>query len=364
MLSWASRSMYERPALERVEGLVTRTIDYLAKNRLLTVDDSPTGSVVDIAHEILVSAWPTLLSWMAQKRTAEQTRRRLEARVADWQRHARRGGLLDSVELREATSYARGADVEVLGHSAELLDLLSASGRRLWILRVLVVAAVLALSAITVVAIGASVRADRRRVEANDLRSLAELRAHVSLSRQLAAQASDSLDAQVDRALLLGIEALHASDTFEARTALLRAFECYPMLRAVIPLGSDTPLSVAWSHGDGGGSLAAARFDGHLMRWDGATFQPLASFPDAHHDLASDVKFSPDDRWIATGGDTRSSWRQTVRTSSRAVTRPSTSGTSRAGKRSCSRSILIRSCRKLRSALTVPTLPSLVRTRS
>jgi hypothetical protein len=63
----------------------------------LTLSSAEDSAVqyVDLAHEALISCWPTLQKWITQHRANEQTRRYLESRAADWAAHNRVGGLLN-----------------------------------------------------------------------------------------------------------------------------------------------------------------------------------------------------------------------------------------------------------------------------
>ncbi|HSF29898.1 MAG TPA: TIR domain-containing protein, partial [Candidatus Tectomicrobia bacterium] len=78
-----------------------QTLRHLADNRLLTLSGEEKGAdkTVDLAHEALLKGWPTLYQWLTERRVAEQTRRRLDAKVQEWTRLGKgEGGLLDSVE--------------------------------------------------------------------------------------------------------------------------------------------------------------------------------------------------------------------------------------------------------------------------
>jgi hypothetical protein len=90
---------------------------------------APEGRRVDIAHEALISGWPQLQQWLAERREAEQTRRRLEDKAAEWVRLGRgRGGLLDEAELPEAERWLAGPDATPLGYG-EMLPALVAGSR-------------------------------------------------------------------------------------------------------------------------------------------------------------------------------------------------------------------------------------------
>jgi hypothetical protein len=76
---------------------------------------------VDLAHEALIGGWPRLQSWLAERREAEQARRRLEAKAAEWVRLGRgSAGLLDEAELLEAERWLDSPDAADLGYSEAL----------------------------------------------------------------------------------------------------------------------------------------------------------------------------------------------------------------------------------------------------
>lgn len=110
-------------------ALFDATLATLIASRLLTATGEA-GSPdrrVDIAHEALIAGWPRLQGWLAQRRAAEQTRRRLEAKAAEWMGAEKRGGLLDEYELQEAEHWLAGEDAGELGYSQELADLVKVS---------------------------------------------------------------------------------------------------------------------------------------------------------------------------------------------------------------------------------------------
>jgi WD40 repeat protein len=101
----------------------------LVDNRLLTVTgDNRRGEVqVDLAHEILIQAWPTFSTWIRTWRPHEQRRRDLESTASAWRaRGGSGGGLLDAVEL-SLTYVWRAQAAHPLGHSSDLAAFLAAS---------------------------------------------------------------------------------------------------------------------------------------------------------------------------------------------------------------------------------------------
>jgi hypothetical protein len=99
--------------------LFDQTLRHLADNRLLTLsgEEKASGRKVDIAHEALISGWPTLRDWIKERRSAEQSRRRLEVKAAEWVRLGRKdeAGLLDAVQLVEAEQWLNSPDAVDLG---------------------------------------------------------------------------------------------------------------------------------------------------------------------------------------------------------------------------------------------------------
>lgn len=110
-------------------ALFNATIYYLTEHRLLTLDTSEGASrKVDLAHEALISGWPTLQRWLTEYREAEQLRRRIEAKVTEWVRLGRRAsGLLDEAELAEVDRWISSPEAEVLGFDPYLPELVEAS---------------------------------------------------------------------------------------------------------------------------------------------------------------------------------------------------------------------------------------------
>ncbi|HMG56555.1 MAG TPA: TIR domain-containing protein, partial [Kofleriaceae bacterium] len=87
---------------------IDAVIHHLADRRLLTTsggDAADPSARIDLAHEVLLTAWPALGDWIRSRRQDEQRRRVLEGRAAEWVSHGSGGSrLLDADEVREARS--------------------------------------------------------------------------------------------------------------------------------------------------------------------------------------------------------------------------------------------------------------------
>ncbi|GAA6618392.1 toll/interleukin-1 receptor domain-containing protein [Scytonema sp. NUACC26] len=109
--------------------LFDKTLSHLVNCRLLTLSSEEDSTPkVDIAHEALISGWPTLQQWLIERREAELTRRRLEAKAQEWERLGKTsGGLLDEVQLAEAQGWLNSPDATELGIDPNISALVQTS---------------------------------------------------------------------------------------------------------------------------------------------------------------------------------------------------------------------------------------------
>lgn len=160
--------------------------------------------------------------------------------------------------------------------------------------------AVALLAALALVAGGSAVVAVGQR---ND----AQAKARLALSRQLAAQAITNLDSQVDRALLLTLEALRSDDTAEARAALLAGLQQNPML--IAPLRAGSPVATVAFSPDGK-MLASGGGRNTIQLWDAMSHGPVGEPLTGHRvdsparslNTVTAVAYSPDGRILASAG--------------------------------------------------------------
>jgi WD40 repeat protein len=130
-------------------------------------------------------------------------------------------------------------------------------------------------------------------------RDLARKQARVALSRQLAAQSSLALQERLDRSLLLSLEALRASDTTEARSALLTALQRNPKLDGL--LWSTGSLLSGPTFSSDGRLVAAGRDDGKVELWDARRGNSLGVLATGRAQQVLDVAFSPSSTTLAVG---------------------------------------------------------------
>jgi len=334
------QSVVDLRAAGDAPGTFEHALERLAHNRLLTLsgEERAAGRQVDIAHEALITGWPTLQTWLSQRREAEQTRRRLEAKATEWERLGQgSGGLLDQVELAEAERWLGSPDAADLGRSETLTVLVQASQEAIEAARWekeatrrreleqaqalaaaerqraeeqalfsrrlrtrLMIAVTLALIAF-VAAVGAGYGFKRAVAE----RKRAEQQARLALAGQLAAQSQAALDSYPQRSLLLAVEAL--SVTMRAGEPRVPAAE--QTLREALAhaggcgLGGHEGAILAVAISPDGHWLVTGSTDGTARLWDLSASDPAAApvVLRGHEDGVWAVTISPNGHWLVTG---------------------------------------------------------------
>jgi WD40 repeat protein len=248
--------------------------DALVESRLVTTDkDSDDVLVADLSHEAIINGWPALAQWVDERRSAEDSRRRLLAEAQRWAQRVTEGepevGLLEDVELEEAQRWLAGAEADGLGEEPLIRRHVEASAaaarrrrrrRRVATLgtfaALVVVAAVLAVAAVT--ARQAQRDAERASVErlALQLRaSSAELGDEALPLRALLVRAADRLDA-----------------TPVSRVEMLATVERRRLIAARIDVTGDVAFDAMWADnelvaigaGDGEVSVRGLQAGGRL----------------------------------------------------------------------------------------------------
>ena len=296
-------------------------IDLLARCRLLTLGgEEGVRGTVDLAHEALLSGWPTLQRWVVERRGAEQVRRRLEEQVLEWCERVEEGqggGLLDEVELLEAERWRDGPDALELGYSEDLVALLEASRetlkreaaeRQATRDRELRQAQELALEQ--------QRRADdqtqalrRLRIRAAGLAvamaaavvtaGVAFWQARISHSRQLAAQAMNMLGRELDQASMLSVRAYRINPNRDTNSSLAAAVQEYPRLETFLHGNPSFAWSVAFS--SDGEVIASGNADGTITLWSTRSRQLLCPPITAPSSPVYSVSFAPRSRVLASG---------------------------------------------------------------
>ncbi len=280
-------------------------LDSLARSRLVTLAGSATpgagGELVDLAHEALIAGWPTMREWLAERRDAEQARRRLEGHVATWEEHDRTAAFLDEVELREAQGWLAGPDARELGVPRGLPELVAVSAAKLRRRRRLRRAAIAGLAGLLIAAIvlaGVFLRARNDAIH----------RANVALSRERAAGALAALSVDPHHSLRLALQAVDAlradrsataADRQEAEAALRDAVRA-SRVRALL---KGHTAEVVSAHFDASGRrVVTAGWDGTARVWDARTGRAEAVMRTGAVQLET-AAFDPDGTRVITAQD-------------------------------------------------------------
>jgi WD40 repeat protein len=282
----ASARSAERRA--RVDALLSAFAD----QRLLTLYED----TVEIAHDALLTAWPTLRQWLEPDLAAQAVYDRLIEDAGQWAEHHRdpaflyRGARLLSVQDtrprwdRDPDSFPPpGPTVE--GFVAASTRAARRAARR----RGLVMAGLAVLSVLALIAAGAAI----------DAASDADHQRGLAVSRQLAAQSEVVGDPVLSA--LLAVAAWRIAPTAEAHHRMLAA--AVSTGHGVL-IGHRQPVG-ALTFSPDGSIIATGSRDGTVRLWDAAARRQLGApiVPPRHECVTSGgvkVAFSPDGRVLAS----------------------------------------------------------------
>ncbi|GAA0420692.1 hypothetical protein Acor_83280 [Acrocarpospora corrugata] len=269
-----------------------------------TRSTSEPAATVELAHDVLLTAWPRLRSWLAEDRADRIVHGQIAEDAAEWDRSGRdasflyRGSRLEDAQTAAARWRTDPGRYPALGLSDAASAFLAASTRattrtrRRWQAAAGVLAGLLVIAVITAVT---SVRFGR---DADQQRDLALSRSAQFLSRQTAAH-SESLPDDPATSARLAAAAWSISKTDEA-SASMAALLSQPQ-RAVLTGHTHWVFSVAYS--PDGTRLATGSADGTVRIWDARTAIQLGEPLIGHAGAVRSVVFSPDGTRLATGSD-------------------------------------------------------------
>ncbi|MFI7642585.1 NACHT and WD repeat domain-containing protein [Nonomuraea sp. NPDC049400] len=269
----------------QVEALLSA----FAGQRLLTLHED----TVEIAHDALLTAWPTLRQWLEPDLAAQAVYDQLVEDAAQWAGNHRdpaflyRGARLLAVDdnrprwERDPDSFPPPGPTVERFLAASTREVRRAGRRRRLVMTGLAVLSVLAL-----IAAGAAVKA------AND----ADLQRRRASSRQLAAQSEVTGDAPL--ASRLAVAAWRIAETDEARSRVLSA----ATRTARGNLGADTKPLMAVAFTPDNSTIVTASNDGTVRFWDTASRRQLGTPITRPKYECSGTKLvlSPDGRTLAT----------------------------------------------------------------
>jgi WD40 repeat protein/energy-coupling factor transporter ATP-binding protein EcfA2 len=268
------------------DAITARVLQRLAAARLVMVDED----TVEIAHEALISGWPTLRDWLAADRESLRAHRRLTGATADWATHGHddaflyRGSLLAGWVDRDTEALN---DIEHGFLAASIAREAREQARHRRRLRATIGGLAAGLVTVSLLALLAVVQT----VEANAQRDLA-------IASQLAAQSRAVLATRPDLANLLALAGLGHSVTAQT-VASAQAALATPM-HVARPLIGHSGAVTAVAFSSNGSVVATGSGDGTVRLWNATTAGPLAVI--THGGGVNAVAFSGDGRTLASGG--------------------------------------------------------------
>jgi WD40 repeat protein len=282
-------------------------IHHLADRRLITTsggDDAAGSPRIDLAHEVLLTAWPALDAWIRTRRDDEQRRRVLEDKAAEWVQRGRGPyRLLDADELREVRGWLTEDTARDLGVSEAVQGLLARSeaalmaevakvndGRRRslrWVMLAFVVLAGVGVAVTVLVSVAENLsRKGRRQLITTWIQTFAAEVQRRETNRQVVQTAALWLETQ-----LQACTAERERRAARRQRARNYVSEGYQLLRNDHPAEAAPYLLAAREAGDEGEPL------GMLFRW--AT-QGLPLVQLVHDGAVQAVAWSPDGTKVAT----------------------------------------------------------------
>ncbi|MEV8635094.1 WD40 repeat domain-containing protein [Streptosporangium sp. NPDC051023] len=274
-------------------------VEAFTGQRLMVAD----GDSVELAHDILLTAWPRLADWLRTDQDHRILYGQLREDAEDWRRNDRdpsflyRGGRLTA--LHEARAHWRANPLRYPPPTDAVTEFLAAADEaaahteRAAVRRGrLVRAAVAVLTALTLIASLAAMAALRAQ-------DVAEARRREALSRLVIAQSEQAIGVDPVVAGLLAATAGRLDDTGEARYAMVEALATG--VQAVLPGHTGPVRDVAF--GPDSRLLATVGNDGTARLWDTATRRPIGTLVTGHTGGIEDMALSPDGTILVTAGE-------------------------------------------------------------
>jgi WD40 repeat protein/transcriptional regulator with XRE-family HTH domain len=275
---------------------VELVLEAFTAERLLTL----AAGTVELAHEVLLTAWPLLRdTWLADSHADRIVRTRLHTTAADWARHSCDPSYLYSGSLLQAATDTAARIAADPAHHPPLSqterEFLHAStrahrrrARRRRAFLAFLLALVVGLASATVLAVRASQQAAHQR--------------DIAISGQLISQSQLLHDTNPALSKLESVAAWRLNPSSQARYAMLAAV-ARPGI-ALLTSHTTSVLSVEFSPNSQ--ILASGNFDGSVQLWNVATGRPIGHPLTGHLgplDSAYSVAFSPDGNTVASGND-------------------------------------------------------------
>ncbi len=295
-------------------GAVDAVVAHLRERRLLTLGADGDPHAVDLAHEALLSAWPTLRTWLEENRDGLRMAQELAEDARRWEEAGDESYLYRGVRLERATAWTDANPDEVGRPEASFvaagLALAEETERRRRLAKDREVRAGIA---------AAADRVSGLLVGQNPVEGL--VAAVQAVARNLD-ELPDELIGAVQASLLRAVRTSRERNLLLGHTATVTGVASGPdyivsgsIDRTVrrwdlagnprgAPLTGHDDVVTAVAVSPDGATIVSAGADGTLRRWDqdGNSLGPPLT---GHDDVVTAVSFSPDGATLASGSDDR-----------------------------------------------------------
>ena len=267
---------------------VASVLALLADARLLTVS---AGSV-EFAHEALLREWPRLCDWIEDDREDLRIHRNVSSAAQEWLRLGRdEDALHRGARLAEARDWAERGDPGPTGLEREFLaasldcERRGRRARRRWLTIAFggLALALVAIAAVAIVAVN----------ERND----AERQRNIAVSRELALQSANTLEADPELALRLALWAVDTSPTEQAAAALREATLAF---RQLAVLEADSLDANAAAYSPDGKRVVTGGTNGRALLWDAVTRRRVGRLSPGHGAVMA-ARYEPGGERIVLG---------------------------------------------------------------
>ncbi|WP_370941975.1 hypothetical protein AB5J62_22975 [Amycolatopsis sp. cg5] len=277
------------------ESLDCGVLESLAAARLVTLN----SATAQIAHDVVIRAWPRLRDWVDADRTRLLVRQRLTDAAEQWEREGRHhSGLYGEPRLGAARQFVTPADTDLRPVTREFLTASIARVRRH---RRATGARRFAVAALVAVVASAAIVAVRSHQEV-------ARQERIALARTAAYEAIGVRGTDPELAGQLSLAAFRMAPTAETRGSLISSLVTPNPTQLSGNDATDAVRTVAYSPS---GSLLAVGGHDRLVRLTGTGSPRVLR---GHEDTVRAVSFSPDEHWLASASqdDTVRIWNVTT----------------------------------------------------